>query len=463
MKFALSACLAALALWASLAWAEPTYRLPNGRTAGDVDFVTVQFKVGGDIVEMREGKVNRVKMGAVAEMEYAEKTLEVGDGPNTRSRTIRDYERAEATIRVDEDVLRPTLRPEVSLVVAAVDDQSTLLFSPRTALSRDELELIDILGNSLLIDRLLPGRPMAPGQTWKPSPTLLAQLLGLDAVSQADVECELVEVTDAFGRFQITGTLTATIHGVTTRIQLKGKYRYDRRSRRIDWFALSMREVRAPAPIAEGFDVVAQVQVRILPDPGPERFAQADLLDGLSLEPEAEVKVLGYASTGKDWWLTHSRKWFVVRDDPDLVVLRLVSQGEVVAQCSISPLPQVPVEKLPSLERFQQDVRRALGDRFERFVSAGQWANEAEHRVYRVVVSGTAQAEVKQTTAKVPVEWRYYLIADQQGRRIALATSVEAELAGRLGDADRDLADSLRFAESNAAAEAGVKSAQRNK
>ncbi len=446
MKIAKRLLFSALALYASLAFAEGPFHFPNGRRPGDVDHVVAELKVGGDILEMRGGKVNKVPMGGTAKFVYAEKTLEAGEKAGAPSRTIRKYEGVEASIRVGDDGLKPTLRPEVSVVAATVDDRASILFSPQGRLSRDELELIDILGNSLLIDRLLPSAPLKVGQTWEPSVALLAQLFGLDAIGQSDVQCELVEVTDAVARFQMTGSLSATIHGIATRLQLKCKYRYDRQSRRIDWFALSMKEVRAVAPVAEGFDVVAQVRVRIVPNPDYDGFDQ-ELLDGLSFESRDEVELLSYKSQSSDWRLTHSRKWFVIRDDPDLVMLRFVKQGELLAQCSISPLPQVPVDKLRTLEHFREDVRRALGARFERFVSVGQGTNEARYRVYRVIVSGTAEAELKQATAKVPIEWRYYLIADEHGRRVALALTVEAALAERLGNADRELVDSLRFAE----------------
>ncbi len=425
------------------------FRFPSGRHVGSVDQVTLQMKVGGDILEVHDGEVNRVKMGGAAELEYMEKTLAVTEGPNSRIRSLRDYRRAEATIRVGDDALRPTLRPERSLLVASVDDHSALLFSPQEPLSRDELETVDILGNSLLLDRFLPRAPLEVGQTWKPDNSLLAQFLGLDTVEQSDVQCELVEVTDTVARFQVTGDLEATIHGIPSRIQLIGKYRYDRQTQRIDWFALAMKEVRATAPVAEGFDVVAQVQVRIVPQGGPDAF-EREIPDGLALEPRDDLERLCYESADSSWRLTHSRKWFVVHDGPDLVVLRLVQQGEIVAQCRISPLPQVPVDRLPTLDRFRQDVRQALGDRFDRFVSAGQWAHEAQYRVYRVVVSGTAEAELKQTTAKVPIEWRYYLVADREGRRMAFAVPVEAELADRLGDADRELVEAFRFVEGGA-------------
>lgn len=425
--------------------AAETFRFPNGRSPESVDQVTAQLKVAGDILEAGEGGIERVKMGGLAEMEYVEQTLEIAQGPKKRARSIRRYERAEATIRVADDALQPKLRPELTLVGASVDDRQAILFSPGERLSRDELELIDIIGNSLLLDRLLPAGPLAVGATWTPAGSLLAQLLGLDTVGQSDVQCELVEVTEAVARFQMRGDLTATIHGVKTRIQLKAKYRYDRRIERIDWFAMSMREVRSMAPVAQGFDVVAQVQVRIVPKAEGAGFDQ-DLLEDLKFEPQDEVEMLAYESDG--WRLLHSRRWFVIHDEPDLVILRLIGEGELLAQCRVSPMPAVPVDKLPTLERFQQDVRQALGDRFERFVSAGQWANEAQYRVFRVVVAGTAQAELKQTTTKVPIQWRYYLVVDDQGRRIAFAVTIEAELAERVGNADRALVDSFRFVES---------------
>ncbi len=436
-----------LGLFLDAAWvsAQGLFTFPNGRRPGNVDQVTAQLKVGGDILEMRAGKMDRVKLGGLADLEYKEETLEVGEGSKGRTRSIRRYDRAEATIRVGNDALRPTLRPNLSLVVASADARTSMLFSPQEPLSRDELELIDTLGgNSVVLDRLLPTGPLAVGHTWKPDAALLAMLLGLDSVGQNDVQCELVEVTDTVARFQMTGSLAATIHGATTQMQLKSKYRYDRRSQRIDWFAMSMKEARAISLVAEGFDVVAQVQVRIVPEKGNGGFDRKTLED-LPLEPGGESELLAYESTKPGWRLTHDRSWFVTHDDPDLVIFHLIRQGQLLAQCRISPLATVPPEKLPPLESFQEDVRRALGQQFDRFVAAGQWANDAKYRVYRVAVSGTARAELKQVTAKAPMEWRYYLVADERGRRMALAVTMEADLVPRVGDADRDLVNAFRF------------------
>ncbi|MDZ7618937.1 MAG: hypothetical protein U1E05_18175, partial [Patescibacteria group bacterium] len=359
MRFVRTLCFLGLIFHASWLPAQGLFSFPNGRRPGSVDQVTSQLQVGGDILEMRGGKLDRVKLGGVADMEYMEKTLEVPKGVQGRTRAVRRYSRAEATIRVGDDALKPTLSPDASLIVAMADARKSILYSPQQPLSRDEVELIDTLaGISLLLDRLLPSGPLAVGHTWKPEPGLLAMLLGLDSVGQSDVQCEVIEVTDTVARFQMTGGLAASIHGATTEVQLKSKYRYDRRSQRIDWFAMSMKEVRAISLVAEGFDVVAQVQMRIVPEPGDGGFDQA-ALSRLPLEPPADSKLLAYNSPKSDWRLVHDREWFTIRDGTDLVVLHLVRQGSLMARCQISPLPPAPRAKLPTLEQVQEDVRRA--------------------------------------------------------------------------------------------------------
>ncbi len=443
MRFVPTAFFLACFLQTSGIWAEGLFSFPNGRKAGSVDHVTSQLKVGGDILEMREGKLERLKMGGMGTLDYREMTLEVGGKPSDRIRSIRHYDQADADIRVGRDALKTALRSGL-FIAAATDAKTSILFSPQEPLSADELDVIDILGNSLLLDQLLPAGPVAVGHTWKPESALLAMLLALDSVGQNNVKCEVVEVTDTVARFQITGSLSGTIYGAATQIQLKAKYRYDRRSKRIDWFAMSMKEEREVGLIAEGFDIVAQVQVRIVPEQGNAGFDQKKL-DQWVLEPNDTVVALAYESADSAWRLTHSRDWYVIHSTPDLAIFRLIDQGRRVAECRISALPDVPREKLPTLESFQNDVRNTLGDAFDHFVSASQWANEAKYRVYRVAVSGQAQSDAKLGKVKVPIEWRYYLVADDYGRRVAFVVTVEEELLKQLGDADRELVEAFRF------------------
>ena len=70
-------------------------------------------------------------------------------------------------------------------------------------------------------------------------------------------------------------------------------------------------------------------------------------------------------------------------------------------------------------------------------ISAKQETSHSGYRVFRVVVDGNA--------SEVPIQWIYYLLADQTGRQLAMVFVVESELLERLAGADEQLAASIEF------------------
>ena len=180
----------------SAAETKPTFTLHSQRKAGQTDKVVVLMEVGGEFKERADGmqgKEQRVAMSGVCRLTYHEKTLEAAPG---RRRAVRYYEKAESAVKFKDGGHSPSLGAERRLVGVAVDAPVVTLFSLREPLSRDELEVIDILGNSLLLDDLLPERPVAVGDAWKPDDKVVAALLGLGGATRCDVQCVLKEVTD---------------------------------------------------------------------------------------------------------------------------------------------------------------------------------------------------------------------------------------------------------------------------
>lgn len=414
----------------------PGYLLQSARKPGQIDRVKVVLEVGGDVLTAAEGEVNRDKMSVVCNLQYDEKTLDGPAGHPEASRSVRYYDTAEAVVKVGRDGFKPMLRSDRRLIVARLDSQNVLLFCPTGPLTRDELELVDVLGNSLLFDRFLPEGRTGVGDSWKPSTDLLAAFLGLDAVAESTVESVLTEVTQDLARIEMAGRLEGAVHGVSSEIQLKAKYRFDRRRQRIDWFGLWIQEQRNSSPVADGVDATALVRVQVTPKAESSHLSQAALA-GLPLEPAEGLRRLAYESPGGAWQLTYDRCWYLTTEHRDLSVLRMLVRGELVAQCNLSPLAKLPAGRFPSIAQFQADVQRALGESFGQLVNAGESAGEAGYRVYKVVVRGEV--------SELPIQWRYYLVGDEQGRRAALVFTVEERLADRLADADRELVDSLRF------------------
>ncbi|MGA2062874.1 MAG: hypothetical protein ABSG67_20565 [Thermoguttaceae bacterium] len=414
------------------------YEFLNSRNPGQIDRVKVEWKVGGEVIDVVDKKEHREKLSVVCNLDYEEKTLQVPTKAQDLSTSLRYYHQAEAAEKIGEHAFKPVLRHERSLIAVRISSQKPLLFCPGGSLTGEELELVDVQGNSLLMDRFLPDKPVAPGDAWQPSEELMAQLLGLDEVGQTDVKCEFMEITDEVARFEMKGNVSGAADGVTAAIELKARYRYDLKRKRIDWLGMVVRERRQTSPVSDGLDVAAQLQVLIVPAEGTSRLDQSDLTD-LALDPTAESTRLSHVSKEGGWELLYDRNWRVYRDQKDLAaaVLRRIEQGEMIAQCNISALEPGEPDKLVSLEKYQEDIQHALGNEFKEFVEAGQAVDKANRRVLRVVVRGTA--------SDLPIVWNYYHIADQQGRQMACVFTFEEKYAQRLGKADREIIDSLRF------------------
>jgi hypothetical protein len=119
--------------------------------------------------------------------------------------------------------------------------------------------------------------------------------------------------------------------------------------------------------------------------------------------------------------------------------MRMVDRGDLVAQCNISPVVRRSAKKYTTIEQYQNDVRHSLGKTFGRLVKASQWTDSHGQLVYNLVIHGQVE--------KLPIEWRYYLIAHPGGRRVAIAFTVEGDFIRRLADADRELVDTIQLSE----------------
>ena len=427
----------AIATTARSAAPKTTYTLQSQRKLGQTDRVTVFLEVGGETKYVDEGKPQRDKMSVVCNLDYHEKTLDVPANGDGTWRSVRDYAKAAGLVKIGGDEIKPTLRADRRLVCAEAAGQTTLLFSPLGKLAWAELEVIDVQANSLLLDRLLPEKPVAAGDVWKHSGELLAAMLGLDEVAKTDVQSRLKEATDTLARFEIEGKLEGAIHGVATKIEIKGKYRFDLRRKRVDWLGLLVKEDKQASFVTDGVDAVSRLQMTVYAAEEPESLADAALAK-LPLKSTPELTPLTYESPG-GWQFDYDRRWYVYRDHRDLAVLCLFDRGMLAGQCNASSLPQRAPDKLVSLEEFQADVRKALGKSFGEFVEAGQSVDGAKHRVLRVAVEGKA--------SDIPIRWIYYHVADEQGRQAAFTFTVEKSLLERFAAADKPLVGSLRFAE----------------
>ena len=247
-----------------------SYTLHSSRTVGSVDHVETAMDMGGDLkipsAKPKDGTaIQRQKTSVQASLHYDERTLEYASADAGPWRSIRCYQKAAAAIQVDNDREQHTLRDQRTTIGVLIAPPHVNLYSPAGPLTRNELELVDLFGNSLLLDRLLPEKAVGVGESWKHSTNLVTALLGLDVVAQNDLQSTLVSVAQGTARVEINGHVEGAIEGVSTSIEVKAKYRFQLDTGRITWFGILVKEDRSIGHVGPGLEVTARVQMTITP------------------------------------------------------------------------------------------------------------------------------------------------------------------------------------------------------
>ena len=409
---------------------------------GDLSVVTVALEAGGDLLVQPDVKdAKPVKMSGVAELKYQEKFLATPATSAGLLRAARYYTQTTATVKVGEKSFQPVLRDQRRFIGASLED-NVQLFSPEGPLTREELDLIEIPSSSLLVERLLPEKRVAIGDTWKHGNELMRAFLELDTVSKSDVTSALHSVVQGLARMQMSGRVEGKISGADVVVEVKGKYQFDPEAGRVNWVGLLIRENRRPGEVAAGTDYVGRIQMQIAPLVKSEHFTDT-AMKSLLLDPNPEILKLNHPSADGLWQLTHSRQWFVTTDQRDLTILKLLDKGNRLVQCNASSLPKAEGGRLVTLTQFQDDVKHALGDNFGEFVEAAEGACPAGYKLYRVVV--------RNTVSELPIQWHYYFLADKAGHQAVLAFTIQGDMVPKLDNADRSLVNSLRFSDSTVA------------
>ena len=425
--------------------AAKTCDLSSGTRSNEINRVEVSVEVGGNLNLEHAKKPLQLPMSVNLKLAYEERILSFPTRPEGVLRSVRWYDAPSGTRQVGNDKPKPSLGEDRRLMAVEITDSKPVLFSPNSPLDRDELDLVDVPANSLLVDRLLPNKEVRVGDVWEHSQQALAGVLGLDRIESHDIQSKLLEVVGGVARVQLNGKAKGVECGAAAQLEVKAKYQYDLTNKRITWMGLLIREHRETGEAAPSFDVVVRLQMKITPMDKPLKLTGVVTM---SVPPQATPKLtqLEHRSGDGLWRVAYGRDWYVVQDDRDLTKLKLLDNGERITQANISSLPKTDAAKIPSLDEFQQDIRRTLETSFGQFVSAGQSANGANYRVYRVVVQGQTQ--------DLPVEWRYYLVANDQGQQVVATFANSTTTSARLNDADRRLVDAIRLTDPKLAAKA---------
>ena len=199
---------------------------------------------------------------------------------------------------------------------------------------------------------------------------------------------------------------------------------------------MAVNEKRSIGHAEPGFDVVSQVRVAIEPINKSDPLTEKSVA-GLPLDVNAASTLLTFDTAKSYFRMLLDRRWRVLTDRHDITILRLIDRGDLIAQCNLASLPELPAGRQLSLEELQDDIKQSLEKNAPQFVEATQAIDDDGLRVLRVVVVGQV--------AELPIQWAYYHLSNNAGRRASFVFTLESSLIERFAEIDRALTGTFQF------------------
>lgn len=385
--------------------------------------------------------------------------LETLEPPGSDAVALRHYEQAEATLDADGGAQSLALPPDARRIAVARLGTTPQPYLPTAHLSRDELELLETPFDSVLLEDLLPGRPVAADDRWTIPGDLAAGLLAIDTVEAGTLEARIVEIVAGRARIALEGVVEGAVDGVPTHVVVEGEFTVAAEPDEdghvfagdVTRLEAVVKERRQASHVAAGFDIEARLAVVRSPaDEAADGRAETEAGATDSAETDAGTAAprrRGEGRPGLVWYrdpdgrydIVHEAAWRCVGEDAGGVVLRLLDLGALVAQGSITALPATADAPPPTVDEVKRGIERSLSGQFKRFDGVRETIREEDGvRVVRVVSEGVAEG--------LPFRWIHYVLTDTAGRRVHATFMVEASLEKRFAGADERLVAGLRFA-----------------
>lgn len=413
------------------------YTLTEKVTDSRVFRVSHRLEVSGRLeAAVGEGQTEPLELTVEATHRYLERRLP-GTGRGAAAlRSLRDYETAAARIVVAKHATSTRLRDVRRRIVAQGRREGIVPYSPAGTLSGNELELLEVPGDSLALLSLLPPRPVRVGESWEPESWAGQMLTGTEAVLESSLTCKLESVTDDLARVSFNGSIDGATAGATAAAEIAGFFLFDLKRQFLARAELTQKERRSPGAVSPGMNVEAEAVLDRRPagTPGPldDRAVQS-----IPLEPAEGVMRLSLETPWRVR-LSYDRDWHLFHQTERTAVLRLLEKGSLIAQCNVTRIAAAPAGEHTPEKEFQNDIRRALGDRLKSITRAEEIQVAGDPRfLYRVTAVGQSNG--------IDMHWFYYLCAAPSGRQASFVFAVETKLLDRLAGRDLAIVADMQF------------------
>ncbi len=406
--------------------------------------VRMEIEVKGNVNSVadplvRGGKKQTLPLDAKLTLDYEERFLRpvAAARDSTIIAVERHFQEAVGTSKLSRTNQDITLRDSVHDVIARRDLLPETIYSQDDYLTHEEVDLLRTPIASTAIDALVPQQMMRPGEKARMLPADLASFFNLSSVASSEVEMEMVSATESEAKLQLRGKIDGSVSGVPTQLRVVGKLTLDRHVGSVTWAAIAIHETREIGNAEPGFDVTATIRMVRKPLSKVQTLPESPAKIAFDAMPPQDRLLVAMSSENVGVQGLMDRRWRVMKDLPGEAIMRMIENDQTIAQLNLKPLARLPEGHQLTLEAFQQDVQKTLGDRFGELIESREGLTDGGLRMLRVVVGGRVEG--------VPIQWIMMHLSDDNRHRVLATWTMDGDSVPQLAGSDIQLAASLQL------------------
>jgi hypothetical protein len=415
-----------------------TYSLSEASLPKSCYRVQLTMELAGKIRFQQEGKPVTLEQKASARHAFLERIIDAKDGVAEKS--VRLYQSAEASIVVEKETLKRSLRPERSFMIAQRGKNQAATYCPKGLLTQEEMELTEHL-DTLNVPGLLPGKEVAVGDTWSISGGAVIALCDLDGLINQNLSAKLEEVKGDIAHARLLGKVQGIDMGAQVTMLVEAKFEFDLKEKRITSLTWKQTDERMQGPVNPALAAEVVYKMTRTPILEPAELNEIALVPLLAV-PADKMTPLHYRDAKARFEIQHGREWHLVGQEDKHVVFRLMDRGDFVAQATLTPFKKEQPGMMMPIDDFVNLMAAAPGWEHEELLEKNDKVDVAGAsglKVYRVGASGKLEG--------VKAVQYFYLIQSAQGSQMIVTFTMDPAQAQKLDARDLTLVRSLTLLE----------------
>ncbi|HVS36323.1 MAG TPA: hypothetical protein VMS17_12205 [Gemmataceae bacterium] len=427
---------AAVLLAAGSAVRSETFVLAEPVQAGDCFHVAIDMKLTGEIRVHQNDNSVKLPLTTAAAHDFQERVL-AADADGLIHKTARVYATANADIKVSNNAAQRTLRPDRRLVVAQRDKQQLLAYSTGGAFTQEELAMAHDHFNTLVLPGLLPGKAVAVGDTWKIPNAVAQEVCLFEGLTEQTLTGKLEDVKDGVAVFSITGASNGIDDGAMVKTIVTATGKFDLQAKRVVELSWTQKDERDQGPVSPASTVEATTTLTRKAIDQPQCLSDVALVSAPSDAPPASLTQLEFRDPKGRFSFLYGREWQITSQTDGHVVLRLLDNGDFVAQATLTPWTTMEKGKHLTPEAFRDAMNDTPGWEPAMDLQDGEAPSTDDRWIYRLSQLGKMD--------NVDVLQNFYLVAAPTGEQMVAAVTLTPKQADKLGARDLSLVGGIEL------------------